>query len=534
MQENTHVFNRQLFVLLTPTNDGHHIIKLNPLNHSGMKRLLFLAFVSILSVTCYAQPFTVSLSDENASTHRFGRFRSGNSVINLGFSLSSVSGYDNAFIFRAGETSGKKGKAKKFNRGLGLSLQKIGEDFFLVYQETEKGRMLGSVMAAPVDTGTLAIGVPRVVGDFAKTGYQVKASFGQISDHKMFLTWSPDSSKIMILVSMETSADQYYVGVFDNRLQPLWERKELMNVPSNQVTVQDACVDNKGDAYVAYRILPTNKQPANTLTRVAIINKEKKWIDHALDLGTAAAKEIRLLASKDGNRIHVAGYFYETDVYKLQGAFSTYIKTDNGQTGAINKAPFPSSLMNQLAADGWASTGKDFGVSASLAPKIFELENGSVNMVAEFRSSQWGTKTVYEFSGSILNVYCSEEGIAFSRLPKKRTSAGSTIGDSFSAFAYGNQVIVFYNDEDNNLKRDISAPPFNSNVYKNVVLVAAIIEKDGKTTRHLAVDQQKENFMALSDRIEMEGSNVFWIPMYQVKALGGIKDDRKVAKIIMQ
>jgi len=44
---------------------------------------------------------------------------------------------------------------------------------------------------------------------------------------------------------------------------------------------------------------------------------------------------------------------------------------------------------------------------------------------------------------------------------------------------FQDKVIVFYDDNDDNLKKGITESPSNSNVYKNLVLVAAIIERDG-------------------------------------------------------
>ena len=84
-------------------------------------------------------------------------------------------------------------------------------------------------------------------------------------------------------------------------------------------------------------------------------------------------------------------------------------------------------------------------------------------------------------------------------------------------------MIIFYNDNDNNLNKDISASPARSSNYSNVVMVAAVIGPSGEVTRSKVIDLQKEDYVAITDLIQRK-NNVFYVPNYKVKALGGISD----------
>jgi hypothetical protein len=239
---------------------------------------------------------------------------------------------------------------------------------------------------------------------------------------------------------------------------------------------------------------------------------------------------VLLLPSKQGDSIHIAGtYFDKTD--NLAGVFKSTLATGNFKLTVAEKRPFPATFVEHLANDGWGNTKeRKYGVSPEFSSQLVETGEG-ISMVAEFRSVDVGTKAMFRFSGDILNIYFDNKQTAFTRIPKYRVSAGSTMGDSYYAFSAQGKTIIFYNDNEENLTRDIDLKPLSSSVYKNVVLVAAVIEPDGTLNRQKVIDMKDQNFLALIEWMEVISPSVVQVPVRKVKALGGAGDQNMMATI---
>ena len=202
---------------------------------------------------------------------------------------------------------------------------------------------------------------------------------------------------------------------------------------------------------------------------------------------------------------------------------------------AMRKSAFPEDLVKQFINDGWGPNKLEPGVGLSTAinGRLTELGNFHPAFTGEFRYSGFTGDRYYNYSGSILHAYFAPAQTHFARLPKSRTSAGSTIGDSYSVFALADKMVIFYNDDIDNLSKDIKSKPSNSNVYKNVVMVGAVINTDGQLSRKLVIDMKKDNFMALTDKIQNNG-NQFFVPCFEVKSLGGINDNYRAVRVEVQ
>jgi hypothetical protein len=252
-----------------------------------------------------------------------------------------------------------------------------------------------------------------------------------------------------------------------------------------------------------------------------------------LHLVNARPSEVLLLPSKQKDSIYIAGtYFDQTD--NLGGVFKSNITTTGFKLAAAKQSPFPSAIVEQFANDGWGSTrGKKYGIYPQFSSQLIETGEG-ISMVAEFRSEDMTTKAMYKFAGGILNIYFDNKQTSFSRIPKYRTSAGSTMGDSYFAFSSKGKMIIFYNDNEENLSRDIALKPLSATVYKNTVLVGAVIEADGTVKRTKVIDLKDQNFMGLVEDMKVISPSVVQIPVQKVKSLGGAGDQMMTATITIE
>jgi hypothetical protein len=125
----------------------------------------------------------------------------------------------------------------------------------------------------------------------------------------------------------------------------------------------------------------------------------------------------------------------------------------------------------------------------------------------------------------------TSEATCFSRIPKYRVSTDNMMGDSYHAFAYQDKMIVFYDDKEDNLKKALSESPGNSSNYRNSVLVAAIIDANGKVSRQLVIDMEKENYLALTEYMFDLSPDKLLLPLQKIGALGGAANNMKWATI---
>jgi len=304
-------------------------------------------------------------------------------------------------------------------------------------------------------------------------------------------------------------------------------------VESGDYEFKSAGIDNSGNIYVGYKLYGGEAEKNNSKNRIAIIRETGNPNHIILNLGTITSSHFQVLPSKDNSTVHVTGtYMDNSDFNVLKGVFYAKLNTNDFKLDEIKTTAFPDTLVQRFEHDGWANTKKkSFGLSRLLDFRFFEKGDGILNMTGEFRRRVEGTKTFFYISGDILNVSFEKEGAVFARIPKIRTSAESLIGDSYTAIPFQNKVIVFYDDNDENLKKSISESPSNSNVYKNLVLIAAIIESDGSVTRKLVVDLQNKNYLAVTESMIKEGSDRILIPLQKIKSLGGFANNVRWAKI---
>jgi hypothetical protein len=313
----------------------------------------------------------------------------------------------------------------------------------------------------------------------------------------------------------------------------MWGRKE--SIPGTTDTdIQSAVIDNAGIVYLSYT--STSKEDEKNKGHIMIFQKAISPIHKSFTLANARPKEVILLPSKNGYAIHVAGTYFEQGK-NMAGAFNGTITIPEFTLSDIKKAPFTTTIVTSLQADGWGNPEvKDYGLFPNYTPTLMESENGVLDMVGEFEQvirrpegSIFGHR-----SGSILNVNFGKDNPSFSRIPKVRHSAGSTIGSSFYSFFAQDKIIIFYNDKEKNLNRKIELGPLRSDVYKNVVLVAAVIDSTGAVDRKKIIDLQDENFMAVMERSTILSPSVVQVPVAKIKGLGGTANKSLIATITIE
>jgi hypothetical protein len=398
-------------------------------------------------------------------------------------------------------------------------IKKINDKiFFLYYQHTGEDDNI-KLMSCEIDPITLKLSAPEELLSLVQKNISLQQALQMTSSYKFELMPSPDLSKTLVLWSSGVN-NQIYFSVLGKDFKKIRSANETISKES-KIEVINACVDNIGNVFISYN------NSKRKLPHIILNKADSKSSDFELNIGSGEVYEAYVFPSINDNNIVVTGTYREgTD--RLAGVFSQVINVSSSQPGAATKTIFPKELIEEFDGDGWAETkAKNYGLSILLYITPVLLGDGTINLAGEFRKVEMGTKTSFMIAGDIINIHFKKDGVVFSRIPKVRVSAGSTIGDSFYPVAYKNQVIIFYNDHESNVKQDITKTPSRSDNYRNSVLVAAAIQPDGTVKREILIDLSKEDYLPVAETLQRLSQNSILIPIRKVKGFGKIGDDFK-------
>lgn len=242
---------------------------------------------------------------------------------------------------------------------------------------------------------------------------------------------------------------------------------------------------------------------------------------------------MQAVASKKDKQVHIIGTYGEKPG-KLTGIFHQTISTTDHSLNTAVSIPFQVPLVEQLDKDNWASTKeKSYGID-QLMMHGYALEDGRIALIGEFRKVNTTERAQYDISGSLLNVLVDGKTALAASIPKYRVSAGSTIGDSYYAIPYKNTLLVFYNDNESNLQRDVTKVPVPSSEYKRSVLAVAFMNADGTIKRSSLINLTNDGFLAIGEGIQPLTWNKLLVPAFKIKGLGGVGNGRKWGTINIQ
>lgn len=207
------------------------------------------------------------------------------------------------------------------------------------------------------------------------------------------------------------------------------------------------------------------------------------------------------------------------------GAYAQAFDKVSMNTSAAIQKEVPAKIIQQFDDDGWALTRKNKYGMYGVGMFAHMLSDGSIALIGHFQKREWGTKTVFDYAGSFFYVKITKDDIVFARIPKLRVSAGSTVGSSFFAMPYKDQLLIFYDDSQKNLERGIDEKPARSDNYNYVKLVVATVNDKGEVTRNVIIDKSNESYLPLAEDIVPLSPTRLLIPIRKVGTLGGLKSD---------
>ncbi len=316
--------------------------------------------------------------------------------------------------------------------------------YYLFSEEDERIKL----MAAEIVPSDLSLKTPEELLSIEQKNVGLQQASDLLYNYKFELTPSPDKSRWLALWSSGIN-NRFFFAVLDGSLKRLRTADETIS-GQRELVVKSACVDNAGNVFISY--------VADKQAHIFSSSANGKKMDQEVKLGAANAFEVFVLPSLNSTDIQVAGT-YKEGKDMITGVFSQTLNSASFTMSNPVMTAFPATLVEQFDNDGWANTkAKKYGLyEIKLQPLL--LADGTVDLVGEFRRTELGVRTSFIVAGGILNVHFKNKGVAFSRIPKARVSAGSTIGDSYNAVVAAGGLVIFTTTMRTTYGRTLPPPP---------------------------------------------------------------------------
>ncbi|HEY0679003.1 MAG TPA: hypothetical protein VGD17_12000 [Chitinophagaceae bacterium] len=423
-------------------------------------------------------------------------------------------------------------------------MRRVNNDLHIFYFVYAEGREdILNVMTAKVDPVSLDISNHQKVIEIDLKNMASIAMIDFLGKQTLFVRTSPDKSKVLVLWR-SVASNLTFISVLSGTMDMLWSKTEPVAV--HVLSLASVCVDNTGNVYAGYHY----KLAKNELASMVSIYKSKEaTVNLQLKPASGYADDVQVVPAKNGDAVYAAGT-YTGQPERVVGVYFQTISTSTFKPGEIYSKPFPPEFVEQLDKDSWGSTkAKKYGLNPFYC-QAYELENGNIAITGHFTMYTSTEKSGYFRTGSIINAQISRTNATFSFVPKSRMShldlydpgsaskenysPKSRIADSYFAFPYKGKLLIFYNDNAANLKKQIGQPYSTSSNYKNVVLAVAFMDKDGKLERKNLIDLADENFLPVGEDIIPLSSNLLRVPILKIKGLGGIAENGKWGTITIE
>jgi hypothetical protein len=391
--------------------------------------------------------------------------------------------------------------------------EKFGNNIYLMYSAYEKSSKTTSFYALKIDENTLTTKSKFMLGSFESDKKDDQAT----PTYQL----SSDSSKVLLLVEgpwRKKENEKFYLGVFDTDLKKLWSKQIELPIEQRHMDIQDQDLTNDGRVFMAIKHYEKevsresvredgSRVPSYVYKILVFSETSPKEKEMRLDVGGNFIHATKIVTNKDGS-LTLAGLYKRKHNGNLNGAFYARIEPGASELKNPKMVEFPTDMLELVDKDNYATTkDKDPGLYPNFRIRhIMSRSNGSVDLISEYykvkivrsTDSRGITKTTYHYYfGDIVNTNIDNQGKAvFTRVPKNQKGTDMTLFLGYYPIIYNDKLIILYNDDEDNIERDLSKAPDDMVSFKKSVLAAAIIDSKGNLSRQTIYSHRGEDYVA--------------------------------------
>ena len=327
---------------------------------------------------------------------------------------------------------------------------------------------------------------------------------------------SKDSSRVLMFGVApydKKETEKYSMTVFDYDMKKIWSnvvelpyKDKYVDILSQLVTndgrvgiiikhydreTLDEWVRVKGEKVPSYSIKLLLYSSETPKPSEFIVNPGK--FIHSIDLAEETVDDITMF-----------GLFTSKAEGNVDGFFTVNLNKNTKKVSKASLNSFPQALLELIGNDKQGSDSKrDPGLGGYFSFKqLITRENGDKDYLLEL-SYLVNTVNKYgqvigttHYYGNIIDINIKENGIiAITRIPKLQVSARGTSYLGFEALPYKDKLLIFYNDDIDNIEKDINKKPEPLKFGReNANFVMATISPDGHINRKVLIDKTQTKF----------------------------------------
>jgi hypothetical protein len=468
------------------------------------------------SCAVQAQKVKVSWSEESKKELEYGSLVQGNGLemVKLCFEAEGgglfsrktvtpiLSRYDNALHEKGMRTFTVDQPGMKFD-----NLLSVKDNLFLFTNYYDKKEKTTTFYAQKIDNKSLnPAGRPVTLG--------VMEAISRHSQSTVAYELSKDSSKIMVFGLSPYSKknnEKYYMAVYTNSMEKLWDNTVELPYRDKFIDVLDYIVTNDGSVGVILKHYDKEvkredvredgaRVPAYKTKLLLYAKGESKPKEFVLNLQDKYVHTMEVTSDKAGNLTLFGLYKNRYDGY-VNGYFVAVIDQASSGVAVRKMEAFPVDMLTLVEKDKQGSDReKDPGLSTHFTlADVVEREDGTTDYLLEYYKMVWRTRRSGNFTytypdyyyGDIIDVHVNGSApTGFVRLPKWQHTADTKLYSSFKAVSTKNNLVIFYNDDRDNIERDLAKRPDDMVRFDKSVLAMAKIDAKNNLSRSMVYDHR--------------------------------------------
>ncbi len=484
-----------------------------------MKKYLLLGFVALGICTAKAQKVKVSWGEVSKIELNYNSFVNGqgSDMIKLCmeshggglFSKKTITPVLARYNDKLAELNVRKYEVE--DNGISFNnLLSIKGRIFMFTSEYDRESKSTNYYSQEIDIKNLnPIGKPVNLGSFEALSRTSTTSVGFII--------SKDSSKVMALALSPYSKkdnEKYYMAVYDNTMKKMWDNTVELPYKDKFVKVLSSIVTNDGKVGIIIKHydqevtkesvrgddsrVPSYKtkfllyETGNKTPTEFLLNTNDKFI-HTLQL-----------TNDLNNNLTLFGLYKTKYNGYVSGFFTTNINKLTKEVTSSKMEAFPEDLVGQIKIDKQGSDKeKDPGFSTAFRlGKIIDRNDGSKDYLLEYAlevfhpgsyNGKYTTPSYWSYDyGDIIDINIKKDNKIFiTRIPKMQSSINVRIYSNFQALPYQDKLVLLYNDEKDNIEREIAKKPDDVRKFGKSVLAMSVIDAKGNLSRSIIYDHRE-------------------------------------------
>jgi hypothetical protein len=474
-----------------------------------MKKLVYLAML-LIATTSNAQQANVTWGPLSKTDTKFAAIVRGenNEMIKLSFLVSGgmfskkretpvLTRYDN----KMNEIASKEYTADEDGMSFD-NLLSLKNKIYLFTSKYEKSDKTTAYYAQRININTLnPEGKVIALGSFT--------AVSKYNQSTVKFEPSADSSKLLMFGLTPYNRkenEKYYMSIYDLELNKLWENTVELPYLDKFVDVIDYFVTNDAEVGVLLKHYDQEvKKEAIKVDGTKVPSYKTKLLTYAkgtakpqefvLNIGDKFVHELKLTADENNN-LNLFGLYKNKYNGHVNGFFTTQIDRVTKQVTQKKLEAFPEELIAAVKVDKQASEKeKDPGLYANFnVYDVVKRNNGSIDYILQYyakiqrerssNNSMFST-IYYEYVyGDIIVVnVASNTKTTITRIPKMQSTSPFDLTNGFKSTTYKNKLVLFYNDDKDNIDKDLSKKPESFTRPGKSSFVMCVVDENGTFTR---------------------------------------------------